>query len=269
MAPDRRYRLENSSNSLLGILLSNKLFAISFSISVILISMGVSNVNIDVISNDSLIYYDDNHTYFDTINVRMDSAYIIGSFILNLVEGNSDRPITNFSAISEEPPDAYEAPPPPLVTLTNYEVDAAKMNYIERFASVAIAEMEKYNIPASITLAQGLLESNAGRSTLSSRYNNHFGIKCHSRTCDRGHCVNYEDDHPHDRFVVFRNAWSSYRAHSMVLLKPRYSRLFNLDIHDYKGWAREIKACGYATDPRYPEKLIRIIENYQLYKYDQ
>ena len=142
--------------------------------------------------------------------------------------------------------------------------------YVLRFQKVAMAEMDKYGIPASITLAQGLLESGAGKSTLARKSNNHFGIKCFSKSCSKGHCTNHSDDHHKDFFRIYPSAWSSYRAHSEFLSgKDRYAGLFKLDEQDYKGWAKGLSRAGYATDPEYAEKLVDIIELYRLHRLDK
>lgn len=140
------------------------------------------------------------------------------------------------------------------------------LDYIERYKDMAIKEMEKYKIPASITLAQGLLESGAGRSELATKGNNHFGIKCGGGW--KGRRMFKDDDNKNDCFRVYSNVLDSYEDHSRFLLRDRYKRLFDLKTTDYKGWARGLKACGYATLPTYADRLIRIIETYQLYEYD-
>lgn len=140
--------------------------------------------------------------------------------------------------------------------------------YVKRFKDAAIKEMNKYGIPASITLAQGLIESNCGESRLATRNNNHFGIKCFSRTCKKGHCSNFTDDTHKDFFRNYKSAWDSYRSHSILLKKNRYQSLYKLSKKDYKGWARGLKKAGYATDPLYADKLINLIEDLKLYKYD-
>lgn len=140
--------------------------------------------------------------------------------------------------------------------------------YIERFKKVAISEMKIFGIPASITLAQGILESNNGNSDLAKIDNNHFGIKCKSK-CIGCLCRNYKDDSPYDMFRVFPSAWWSYREHSKLLKNsPRYAALFKLKKTDYKGWAIGLQSCGYATSKKYAQSLIRIIEKYKLYKFD-
>lgn len=141
--------------------------------------------------------------------------------------------------------------------------------YVERFAPVAEAEMRRFGIPASITLAQGLLESNAGDSPLARKTNNHFGIKCFSKTCKRGHCANFTDDSHKDFFIRYDNVWSSYRAHSQFLKdSKRYAALFKLDPTDYRAWAHGLQKAGYATDPMYAQKLIALIEGLGLDRYD-
>lgn len=142
-------------------------------------------------------------------------------------------------------------------------------NYIKRFAPIAVQEMKEYGIPASITLAQGLLESNAGDSRLAVDANNHFGIKCFSKSCGKGHCKNYTDDTHKDFFRVYTNVWESYRAHSLFLQRNRYKHLLKLKKTDYKAWAHGLKKAGYATDKRYAYKLISIIEKLNLQRFDK
>lgn len=142
--------------------------------------------------------------------------------------------------------------------------------YVNRYYRVAISEMDRFGIPASITLAQGLLESNAGESKLAIENNNHFGLKCFSRSCKKGHCSNYTDDSHKDFFKIFDNAWLSYREHSLLLKRgSRYQKLFKLKHTDYKGWAEGLRKAGYATDPKYGVKLIKLIEELDLHKYDE
>lgn len=145
----------------------------------------------------------------------------------------------------------------------------AKFNaYIREYDAMAVEQMRKYKIPASITLAQGLLESGAGQSSLARKSNNHFGIKCGSSW--RGKTVRHTDDAPNECFRVYSNAKDSYEDHSLFLKNgARYAFLFQLSITDYKGWARGLKKAGYATDPSYANRLISIIEDYELYKYDR
>ena len=143
----------------------------------------------------------------------------------------------------------------------------AEAAYISRFAKVAIGEMNKYNIPASVTLAQGILESNRGQSKLAKKTNNHFGIKCFSKKCPSGHCSNHTDDSHKDFFKIYETAWASYRDHSKLLQKPRYKSLYNS--MNYADWATGLKRCGYATSKTYAADLIRLIESLNLTRYDK
>lgn len=142
----------------------------------------------------------------------------------------------------------------------------AYWEYIETYKGMAQEQMRRYRIPASITLAQGLLESAAGRSDLAIRANNHFGIKVGMGWT--GPWVMKSDDRPDDRFRKYNSVAESYEDHSQFLLKPRYQKLFQLSITDYKAWAQGLKQCGYATSPTYAQQLINIIENYSLHQYD-
>ncbi|WP_159021652.1 glucosaminidase domain-containing protein [Formosa sp. L2A11] len=139
-------------------------------------------------------------------------------------------------------------------------------DYIQVFGPVAVEEMKFYHIPASITLAQGILESGSGKGRLAVEANNHFGIKCHDWT---GASIHHDDDEDQECFRKYKDAKYSYRDHSLFLSeRKRYSGLFELDIDDYKGWAKGLRAAGYATDRKYPDKLIALIERYELYNYD-
>lgn len=140
------------------------------------------------------------------------------------------------------------------------------LSYIEKFKAVAIEEMNLYGIPASITLAQGIYESASGNSVLARYANNHFGIKCTAEW--KGKAYYKDDDQNNDCFRVYRDARESYKDHSEFLKRKRYSFLFELDKNDYKNWAVGLKTAGYATNPKYPDMLIGIIEKYKLYQYD-
>ena len=141
------------------------------------------------------------------------------------------------------------------------------LSYIDQFKTVAIEEMNKYGIPASITLAQGIIESGSGNSSLAKYANNHFGIKCTSEW--KGKAYYKDDDQANDCFRVYKDARESYKDHSEFLKRKRYSFLFELDKNDYKNWAHGLKQAGYATNPKYPDLLINVIDKYQLYQYDQ
>jgi LysM repeat protein len=141
------------------------------------------------------------------------------------------------------------------------------LSYIDKFKDVAIEEMNSNGIPASITLAQGLLESGNGNSSLAKYANNHFGVKVTSDWKGKGYYK--DDDKRNDCFRVYTDARESYRDHSEFLKRKRYSALFELDKNDYKNWALGLKQAGYATNPKYPDMLINIIDRYKLYQYDQ
>lgn len=140
-------------------------------------------------------------------------------------------------------------------------------NYINTFSETAKKNMREHGIPASITLAQGILESGAGKGRLCVEANNHFGIKCH--TGWTGPSITHDDDALQECFRKYSDPNDSYRDHSLFLTsRSRYASLFKLDKGDYQGWAKGLRAAGYATDPKYPDKLISLIERYQLYMYD-
>ena len=159
------------------------------------------------------------------------------------------------------------------VFITTFSVQAQKLNqnylnYIGEYSGLAVSHMKLYKIPASITLAQGLLESGAGMSQFVKKSNNHFGIKCHNNW--KGERVYHNDDNPNDCFRKYKRAEDSFEDHSRFLTeRPRYANLFKLDIKDYKAWAKGLQQSGYATDKAYANKLIKIIEDYSLYQYDE
>lgn len=138
-------------------------------------------------------------------------------------------------------------------------------SYVDLYKDLAIEQMLKHNIPASITLAQGLLESGAGKSTLAVMANNHFGIKCHGWD---GPTMRKNDDTPDECFRVYDNPRESFEDHSAFLERDRYKKLFTYYVTDYKSWAYGLKECGYATNPNYAQTLISIIETYKLYEFD-
>lgn len=145
--------------------------------------------------------------------------------------------------------------------------NAQYQDYIDKYKDIAIREMHTYGIPASITLAQGLLESGAGNSELARNGNNHFGIKCRGWN---GKTVYHDDDERGECFRAYDSALESYEDHSRFLATgQRYSKLFKLSHSDYKGWAHGLKSCGYATNPKYAHRLIEIIELYSLHQYDK
>lgn len=153
--------------------------------------------------------------------------------------------------------------PPSVVISPTYN---STEDYIAFFKAVAIHEMKLYGIPASITLAQGILESGSGKGRLAREANNHFGIKCHDW---KGPRIYHDDDRAQECFRKYNDPNQSYRDHSLFLAKrKRYANLFKFKPTNYKAWAKGLKKAGYATDPKYPQKLISLIERYKLYRYD-
>lgn len=140
-------------------------------------------------------------------------------------------------------------------------------NYVDDFKDIAKGNMKTYGIPASIILAQGILESGAGRGELAKNSNNHFGIKCH--TGWTGETVHHDDDADQECFRKYKDPAESYKDHALFLTgRSRYASLFELEKDDYEAWAKGLRKAGYATDPKYPEKLIGYIERYNLHQYD-
>ena len=173
-----------------------------------------------------------------------------------VVNQTEDRPIA--PVVEDEPKQPIQVAEADKLSTTE--------RYIVSYADVAMDEMRRHKIPASITLAQGILESGSGRGRLAVEANNHFGIKCHGWA---GQKIYHDDDRSQECFRKYREAGSSYEDHSEFLTgRSRYSKLFELGSDDYRGWAKGLKAAGYATDPRYPNKLIDLIERYELWKYD-
>ena len=154
-----------------------------------------------------------------------------------------------------------------LPLLYGQRMNAAYQAYIRKYANEAILQMKRHKIPASITIAQGLLESNAGASTLASVHNNHFGIKCHKSW--QGNRAYKDDDEMGECFRSYDYPLDSYTDHSYFLQQPRYKSLFQLSLDDYQGWAKGLQRCGYATDKGYANKLIALVELYSLYELDR
>ncbi len=149
--------------------------------------------------------------------------------------------------------------------IANY-TPLTSLQYIDKYKDIAIKEMNQYGIPASITLAQGMFESGSGNGELARVANNHFGIKTGSSWT--GKVYYKDDDNPNDSFRVYDSPEDSFRDHSVFLQKKNYSKLFELDKNDYQGWAYGLKKAGYATNPRYPQLLIGLIQKYNLNQYD-
>lgn len=147
-------------------------------------------------------------------------------------------------------------------------LEDARKAYIARYYKTAQQEQKLYGIPASISLAQGLIESRAGTSKLAKGNNNHFGVKCFARNCKKGHCTNHTDDTHKDFFRKYTTPWESWRDHSKKLSSERYRKLTKKCGKSYRKWAHAIKAAGYATDSRYAQTLISVIEKYELHRFD-
>ena len=152
-------------------------------------------------------------------------------------------------------------------TTNSTSIKTPAESYIERFKNIAITEMNGSGIPASITLAQGILESGSGNSKLAKEANNHFGIKCATEW--KGETILQDDDNKDDCFRVYKSPEESFRDHTEFLKRKRYASLFELDKNDYRGWANGLKTAGYATNPRYAELLISLVERYELSRFDR
>ena len=171
-------------------------------------------------------------------------------------------------AAKKNPPKVEVVTPKKVTPKPTKKYTDVKLQYIDTYSAIAMEEMRRYKIPASITLSQGILESSSGQSGLTKRSNNHFGIKCHRGWT--GGKTYHDDDEIGECFRVYEHPEESFRDHSLFLAeRTRYADLFKLKITDYKGWAKGLRKAGYATDKKYPEKLITIIETYDLYQYDK
>jgi len=190
-------------------------------------------------------------------------VFSCGSRKRTVTKKKSDRHKTEQVSVDHEStPEEIPAEDTPVVTSYQNATEA----YIANFNAIAMEEMRKYKIPASITLAQGILESGSARGRLAVEANNHFGIKCHEWTGDK---IYHDDDRSQECFRKYEHAEQSYEDHSKFLTeRKRYENLFQLGEDDYRAWAKGLRAAGYATDRRYPEKLIDLIERFQLHKYD-
>ncbi len=184
----------------------------------------------------------------------------------NQKKHNTERVVRVKQPVKERDTKAEE--PTVIEVAANIPYSERVANYINEYRDIAKEEMLQYGIPASITLAQGILESGAGAGELTMKANNHFGIKCH--TGWEGDTVYHDDDERGECFRKYNDPKYSYRDHSLFLTqRSRYQDLFKLRKDDYKGWAKGLKKAGYATDPKYPDKLIGIIERYNLEAFDE
>ncbi|WP_420459810.1 glycoside hydrolase family 73 protein [Neolewinella sp.] len=211
--------------------------------------------------------------WFSQLRQRATASFV------SLEQRNNVQPLDDFNSVAVTNDPAPHISNLTLVLSPDYglrkrlapRIIAAKRQrvrqYVDRYAPAAQREQRAYGVPASITLAQGLLESNAGDSKLAVNSNNHFGIKCRSK-CLGCTCRNYGDDSRYDMFRVFDTVGDSFREHSLLLNSSRYAKL-KVYGTDYKKWAHGLKSCGYATDKQYAHKLIKIIEELQLDRYDR
>ncbi len=182
--------------------------------------------------------------------------------VITTKKGSSVEVNVNVPAVKA--PTKPKTPTTPNIATT---IPSSTQDYVNRYSTIAMEEMKNYGIPASITLAQGILESGSGKGRLSTKANNHFGIKCHGWKGDK---IYHDDDASQECFRKYKDAKYSYRDHSLFLKgRKRYSKLFQLEKDDYKNWAKQLRAAGYATDKKYPQKLISLIERYNLTQYDK
>jgi flagellum-specific peptidoglycan hydrolase FlgJ len=173
------------------------------------------------------------------------------------------KPMGKKKAIAEQDNEENEIIESTSRTVVSNDIVA---NYIAQYKNIAMSNMKMYGIPASIILAQGILESGAGKGDLANRANNHFGIKCHDWT---GESVRHDDDASQECFRKYSDPSESFKDHALFLTgRGRYSRLFSLAKNDYEAWAKGLRSAGYATDPRYPQKLISYIQRYDLWQFD-
>ncbi len=188
--------------------------------------------------------------------------------VARTVRKPSQKPTENREINSNTPSQNNSQTTEVLEATTRVKVTTAMvLDYIDKYKTIAKQDMLQYGIPASITLGQAILESGAGTGPLSAQANNHFGIKCHKEWT--GPSIKYDDDEAQECFRKYTNPNDSFRDHSLFLTsRPRYAALFNLEKNDYPAWAKGLKAAGYATDKEYANKLIGLIERYQLQQYD-
>jgi flagellum-specific peptidoglycan hydrolase FlgJ len=189
------------------------------------------------------------------------TAFMLSCSVTKIVRSKS-QPVSK----KETPVEKKAVKTPPVVAVKLTQEQKVQV-YLNRFGPIARVEMQQYKIPASITLAQGILESGTGEGRLAKEGNNHFGIKCHLGW--NGGRMYHDDDAKGECFRTYDDPAESYRDHSVFLSgRQRYAFLFKFHKRDYKAWARGLKKAGYATDPKYPKKLISIIQRYKLYQYD-
>ncbi len=202
-------------------------------------------------------------------NMKLKYVLVLGMFIVLVVSCKSKKRVTQKTRRAQEEVVIIQKEKRREIPAVkgNLAIKNATVAYIKKYKDVAMEEMRVFKIPASITLAQGILESSSGKSELTRRSNNHFGIKCHKGW--KGNRVYHDDDKKGECFRVYKDSKTSFRDHSVFLAgRERYSKLFKIKKGDYIRWAKGLSEAGYATDRRYPAKLIALIEKYGLHKFD-
>ncbi len=209
-----------------------------------------------IVSPEKLEHDPDNDGVVELLPMRQSRPELVSPAML-LPNDNAANHFQNISAITNNDKATPSVSSPK---------QAKCLHYVSRFINVAKVEKAKFGIPVSIILAQGLLESDAGESRLTRKANNHFGIKTFNPSVPH---VVLKDDTPKDKFKKYNSAWQSYRDHSLLLMRNHYKHLQFLSKTDYVGWAKGLQQAGYATDKQYAKKLVRIIEELKLYRFDE
>ena len=212
--------------------------------------------------NQMLIFFKNKIPYMKQSLLVLITFSILWSSCSLLKKEQKSAPLTQITKPAEPVKNSDK-----VSTTNSSSIKTPAESYIERFKNIAISEMNGSGIPASITLAQGILESGNGNSRLAKEANNHFGIKCSTEW--KGETILQDDDNKDDCFRVYQSPEESFRDHTEFLKRKRYAPLFELDKNDYRGWANGLKTAGYATNPRYAELLISLVERYDLSRFDR
>ena len=212
--------------------------------------------------NQMLIFFKNEIPYMKQSLLVLITFSILWSSCSLLKKEQKSAPLTQITKPAEPVKNSDK-----VSTTNSTSIKTPAESYIERYKNIAITEMNGSGIPASITLAQGILESGSGNSKLAKEANNHFGIKCATEW--KGETILQDDDNKDDCFRVYKSPEESFRDHTEFLKRKRYASLFELDKNDYRGWANGLKTAGYATNPRYAELLISLVERYDLSRFDR
>ena len=212
--------------------------------------------------NQMLIFFKNKIPYMKQSLLVLITFSILWSSCSLLKKEQKSAPLTQITKPAEPVKNSDK-----VSTTNSTSIKTPAESYIERYKNIAITEMNGSGIPASITLAQGILESGSGNSKLAKEANNHFGIKCATEW--KGETILQDDDNKDDCFRVYKSPEESFRDHTEFLKRKRYASLFELDKNDYRGWANGLKTAGYATNPRYAELLISLVERYDLSRFDR